>query len=138
MPQFEMPLANTAEIVAFSDLDEFTQGYVEAMFWTECNSDNPELEDATFGDLAPETLAAIIEDCAAFQDANADDLAKAYETEKIVYDESRAGHDYWLTRNGHGAGFWDRGLGFVGEALSIACRHRTVDLYRGDDGRLYI
>jgi hypothetical protein len=22
-------------------------------------------------------------------------------------EEARAGHDFWLTRNGHGAGFWD-------------------------------
>lgn len=23
-------------------------------------------------------------------------------------DDERAGHDFWLTRAGHGAGFWDR------------------------------
>ena len=28
------------------------------------------------------------------------------------------GHDLWLTRNGHGAGFWDRGLGALGERLT--------------------
>jgi hypothetical protein len=32
------------------------------------------------------------------------------------------GHDFWLTRNGHGAGFWDRGLGELGERLSAAAR----------------
>ena len=32
------------------------------------------------------------------------------------------GHDLWLTRNGHGAGFWDRGLGELGERLSEAAR----------------
>ena len=32
------------------------------------------------------------------------------------------GHDLWLTRNGHGAGFWDRGLGHLGERLSDAAR----------------
>lgn len=30
------------------------------------------------------------------------------------------GHDFCLTRNGHGAGFWDRGLGHLGEYLSKA------------------
>lgn len=25
-----------------------------------------------------------------------------------AYDASQVGHDLWLTRNGHGAGFWDR------------------------------
>ena len=32
------------------------------------------------------------------------------------------GHDLWLTRNGHGAGFWDRGLDDLGERLSAAAR----------------
>ena len=27
-------------------------------------------------------------------------------------------HDYWLTRNRHGAGFWDRGLGDLGDRLT--------------------
>jgi hypothetical protein len=65
------------------------------------------------------------------------------------YSEERAGHDYWLTRNGHGAGFWDREeltgiiVGArnetnVGDVLSDRCRHRDVSLYAGDDGKLYI
>ena len=28
------------------------------------------------------------------------------------------GYDFWLTRNGHGAGFWDRGLGERGDWLT--------------------
>lgn len=34
------------------------------------------------------------------------------------YTWSTAGHDFYLTREGHGAGFWDRGLGMVGTALT--------------------
>ena len=33
-------------------------------------------------------------------------------------DLQQIGHDFILTRNGHGAGFWDRGLGERGEVLS--------------------
>lgn len=32
------------------------------------------------------------------------------------------GHDFWMTRNGHGVGFWDRGLGDEGDALSEIAR----------------
>ncbi len=32
--------------------------------------------------------------------------------------ESYAGHDLWLTRRGHGCGFWDRGLGALGDRLT--------------------
>lgn len=31
-------------------------------------------------------------------------------------------HDLWLTRCGHGAGFWDRGYGSVGDKLSDIAR----------------
>ena len=31
---------------------------------------------------------------------------------------SQIGHDFILTRNGRGAGFWDRGLGEIGDTLT--------------------
>ena len=31
---------------------------------------------------------------------------------------SQIGHDFILTRNGHGTGFWDRGLGEIGDTLT--------------------
>jgi hypothetical protein len=44
-----------------------------------------------------------------------------------------------LTRNGHGSGFWDRGLGKVGEQLTAACGpYGSSDLYVGDDGKVYV
>ncbi len=50
----------------------------------------------------------------------------------------QAGHDFWLTRNGHGAGFWDRGLGALGERLSKESKpYGSCDLYVGDDGQIY-
>ena len=56
--------------------------------------------------------------------------------------EAAFGHDFALTRNGHGAGFWDRdneGLPRVlGEALTSVCEgFPPVDLYIGDDGKVY-
>lgn len=52
--------------------------------------------------------------------------------------EEKIGHDFWLTRNGHGAGFWDRGLGQLGQELSDACKtFGSCDPYVGDDGLVY-
>src|SRR5687768_2848375 len=31
------------------------------------------------------------------------------------------GHNLWLTIMGHGAGFWDRGLGDIGDKLTAVC-----------------
>lgn len=49
------------------------------------------------------------------------------------------GHDFWLTRNGHGVGFWDRDLGELGDQLTEACDLAgEQDIYVGDDGKLYV
>ena len=80
--------------------------------------------------LAPETLEAMRTDVESFARANVNEIDGAY---------SQAGHDLWLTRNGHGAGFWDGDWpGWAGEKLTEAShamgeRH----LYIGDDGRIY-
>lgn len=165
MPEFQM---NGTESPAFSSLDAFTRAYIEAIFWIECEPsttrDERDADRATwdkrveegqqkdmpgdygFDDLAPETLALIIADCKAFQEANASMLQAAYDctrtglgNEGALYDEVHAGHDFWLDRNGHGVGFWDRGLGEIGGALSTACDALGYrDLVIGDDGLIYL
>jgi hypothetical protein len=81
-------------------------------------------------DIHDDTVKQAEKDCADFRD-DAGDLLDGI-------DESQAAHDFWLTRNGHGAGFWDRGLGKVGQKLTkIAKDFGSVDLYVGDDGTIY-
>ena len=134
MPEHVMPVAPDNAI--WSALGPFLQGYVHAMFWTECNADRPELENATFEDLAPVTLQQIVADCDAFCSSYFSTLEQAYRT---GYAPNQAGIDYWLTRNGHGAGFWDRGLRELGDRLAkFAKIDGTLDLYRDDDGLLYL
>lgn len=48
-----------------------------------------------------------------------------YEQQRSQYDRNELfGHDFYLTREGHGAGFWDRGLGDLGDYLT-----RIADSY---------
>lgn len=144
MPEFIM---NDQEDPEFQALDEFTKGYVEALFFTEsCTSVDteefctPEFQalieegqsdgrvpgDCAWCDFDAASKAQIIEDCAKFQAENAEGLAEALDNGSIDgYDERAAGRDFWYTRNGHGVGFWDRGLGDPGERLSEACGWRT-------------
>ncbi len=49
------------------------------------------------------SLASAVETVRDFYQANADDIAAG------DISESQVGHDLWLTRNGHGCGFWERG-----------------------------
>jgi hypothetical protein len=53
--------------------------------------------------------------------------------------EDMLGHDIWLTRNGHGAGFFDRGYDpEIEKVLTNAAQALKEDyIYDGDDGRVY-
>jgi len=147
MPEFRM---NGASAPEFKALDAFTQGYIEALFWTSCEVGEFDPENGsplpqTFGftDLAPGSLAEIVTECKQFQEANAETLGKVYESGKdggeSAYTDEMAGHDFWLTRNGHGAGFWDRGLGDLGDVLTKAAHESgESDAYLGDDGKAYV
>lgn len=135
MPQYQIPLGGAVQ--AYADLDEFTQGYIEAMMFCECNSDNDELAEMTFDDIATDTLANIMADCAKFQSDQGALLGAAYA--EYIYDEAQAGRDFWFTRNGHGVGFWDRMIGEIGDALAEACKPwRELYVYAGDDKKLHI
>lgn len=107
----------------------FLNAYIAAALALSTDDDDVPLGE-TPHELHPDTLAKMKADCLAFQVQNADDL------KGIPYD--LAGHDFWLTRNGHGTGFWDRGYGYVGDRLTRACKaFPEVDLYVGDDGFIH-
>ncbi len=146
MPEYVLDLGDSDGAKRFKALDAFTQGYVTAMFWTDgdqvdADEDGRNGGRVSFAELAPDSLARIIAECAEWQDANAALLQLAYDQD---YSEERAGHDYWLTRNGHGAGFWCRDelneAGSPDESLGdklaeVSSGSRSI--YRGDDGFVY-
>ena len=108
------------------DLDDFTRGYLAAAEWLLSESDR----DLATG-FSPEAIEQATADCEAFQAANESDLAEYGNMQE-------AGVDYWLTRNRHGAGFWDRGLGALGNRLILAAEaYGERDTYVGDDALIY-
>lgn len=119
-------------------MDDFTISYIGTALWSSVDdTDEPLDTNYDRDDIAPQSLADMVEDCKRFQSTYAELLKEAY-GDKSTYDESSAGHDFWLTKCGHGAGFWDRGLGEVGEALSEAARKEgSTDLYVGDDKKIH-
>lgn len=138
MPEFILDHGDAVSAKRFAALDSFTQGYIEAMFFTSTGTgDDGDLEDASFAELAPSALASILEDCADFQKSFCEDLDEISDTYHVDY--SQHGHDFWLTRNRHGAGFWDRGYGELGDRMTkMAYTYGSRDLYRGDDGSIYL
>jgi hypothetical protein len=124
-------------------LDEFTLAYIEAALWAsndESDGSGGEPLDAnyTINDIAPETLEKMVADCDRFQKENAADIATGDDHPQYTASE-RAGHDFWLTRNGHGAGFWDGDWEeAAGERLTAACEAcGEYNLYVSDDGLIY-
>ena len=81
------------------------------------------------------------EDVVDFIAANAADLIAYAETIHTTDGDTPwawAGHDFALTRNGHGAGFWDRGLGDLGDRLADAARvYGEASLWPDEVGKLY-
>lgn len=113
---------------------EFTQAYKVCALWSSTNDNGSNLDDThNVDDIDTATSDTMDRDCEAFVRENWADLKDL--------DPTQCGHDFWLTRNGHGAGFWDRGLEEVGERLSAACGWHTpfpeVDLYIGDDNKVH-
>lgn len=126
--------------MALPELNTFTRSYLETALWSSTWSDEPNepnpatLDSQGYGinDFAPEALAQAILDCAAFQATHDDDLQR--------YDDAHAGHDFWLTRNGHGAGFWDGDYAEPEATRLTEAAHAfgEVDLYVNDDGKVAI
>lgn len=85
-----------------TDVDDFTRGYLEAVEWLLAEEVN---RDKLRG-FSASAKAEARKDCAKFMADRSIDLAM-YEAATGL-DMAHAGHDFWLTRNGHGAGFWDR------------------------------
>ena len=125
-------------------LDAFTSAYIEAALWASNDESNeaggePLNANYSIDDIDPDTLDAIIDDCRRFQTANAANLALYNHPEWSAAE--LGGHDYWLTRNGHGCGFWDRADCLpeeAGERLTVAAEcEGEIHLYVGDDGLIY-
>jgi hypothetical protein len=87
-----------------------------------------DLYDVT--DLAGET-ETFLSQVSDFVTANWDDVKGM--------DPTDVGHNFVLSRNHHGTGFWDRGLGDLGDRLHKACEpYGDVNLMLGDDSKVYL
>lgn len=125
-------------------MDDFTRSYLGTALWSSNDESTPEggePMDRNFDveDISAEAVAAAEADCNRFR-AMAAPLVRALTGDDFDPDDfdDTAAHDFWLTRNGHGAGFWDGDYPVTGDALTELCkRFREVSLYVGDDGELY-
>lgn len=113
----------------------FLSQYIKTALWSSTDEDGEPLDDnKDASDIAFETIKTMRTECACFL-LKARRLIRKNVQDMTVED---AAHDFWLTRCGHGSGFWDGDWGDQGDALSsLAESFGNVDLYTGDDGRIY-
>ncbi|MFE6967174.1 hypothetical protein ACFVAJ_18820 [Agromyces sp. NPDC057679] len=118
------------------DMEEFVRGYLVTALWSGTDEDGEPL-DSTFDvdDFDPETVKTVTEELDGFVRSNRGLVDRYLEAGN---DWSQLGNDLNLTRNRHGAGFWDRGLGELGTDLTdMSHASGSADLYTGDDGKLH-
>lgn len=125
------------------DRQAFIDGYIECALWADCMPPESDPDGETGGcenlTLRPGAREKMSVDCLDFIAANEADLIAYAEAmgdnplgmwaamaaqgrARSFSGTEKAGHDFWLTRSGHGAGFWDRGLGELGERLTKASK----------------
>lgn len=110
--------------------------YLATALWSS-NDDEGDPLDSEYDvrDIAKSSINQAKKDLAKFW-KQAGDLLKGE-------DETQAAHDLWLTRNHHGAGFWDRKYnndedGTKGDKLTkIAEKFGEINPVVGDDGKIY-
>jgi hypothetical protein len=93
-------------------LDEFLLGYMACALWASIdeqpdgNGGPPMDEKYCVHDFTPEAVDNMRTDCRDFLRRARSPLRAAFN--RVGYSPERAGNDFWLTRNHHGAGYWDR------------------------------
>lgn len=134
-------------------INTITEHYLIALLWTMPGDDDCENpgDDIDFSDIPADTIEQAKHDVTDFVKVCGPLFDQAMECYNDGYGrhpdadsvEAAFGHDFALTRNGHGCGFWDReheGLPkFIGDALTRVCQKKfnECDLYIGDDGKVY-
>lgn len=116
--------------------------YVETALWSSMDDTNESGGDPldynySIEDIDSSCLDQMKKDCESFYNENKSDIG---ENKRYV---ELAGYHFWLTRNGHGSGFWDGdwdkdGDDTRGDRLTEACKkYKQVDLYIGDDDLIH-
>lgn len=97
----EMSLIHKEKLLKTSDV--FTRFYIDVALATSDDEQGNQLSrNYSEKDIDLDTLEEMFKDCKDFQMR----YGELYES--AGWDDGHAGYDFWLTRNRHGAGFWDR------------------------------
>lgn len=117
--------------------DKEFESYLTTLLWSSTDDEGEPLDKHYEPkDICPEDIQKMRNECDRFSQENSQALEflinNGHTMERIM-------HDFWLTRNRHGCGFWDGDYPVFGTELTEAS-HKFGELspYIGDDGIIYI
>ncbi len=123
---------NSTETLTVTEHADAVEGYLEAAGWlVSSHEGHPEADGTGYegdhrgGPFTDSAYAHAIDAVADLATLAPADVRAYLDADDARGEWSRAellGHDLWLTRNRHGTGFWDRGLGALGDRLADAAR----------------
>jgi len=118
--------------------EKFFAAYVKCALWAETDGETDQSfidRGFTIENLSPEATDKMRQDCKRFCESSQG--AACLNASGLTPEQ--AGQDFWLTRNHHGAGFWDRDLAYTGEELTRLAHDASIcTLYVGDDDMIHI
>lgn len=115
-------------------MNTFLASYIRTALWSTSDEYGEPLDaSCTPDDLSPETLSQMEKDCEDFRDQASHVIAS------LEHPLSQIAHDFWLTRNRHGAGFWDSDYPEpqAKQLTEIARGFGSFDLFVGEDGNIH-
>ena len=150
----------------YEDIKKIIKGYIDCALWTEeerlrdeyvggddmfngeeddedeierlsrlsANLNSKNFDSFTHEDMEDNSVIKVYDDVKKFIEMAGGAIRVAVDE----YGAEQVGHDLWLSRNGHGAGFFDRGYDDEVEEklMSSARKLGSVDLYINDNMRL--
>lgn len=100
-------------VLSAAGFDEFFEAYLEAALFTSMDESDPNTggepldKNFSMSDLTVAARTKLRRDAAEFFTEALPILGRARCLYKKGTKMEHAGHDFWLTQNGHGAGYWD-------------------------------
>lgn len=126
-----------------AEVQAATDQALATLLWVSTTEDGTPLDqEYTTEDFAPQMIKGMHKLIDSFMTENLEILVKSGHVAGWGNDMGKVeqiGHDYVLTTGGHGAGFWDRGLGELGDKLTEACKAESHEwcVFPLDDGKLW-
>jgi len=134
------------ELVRYIIYDKFLEGYFDTSLWASVDDrdggDTPLDENFGIDGFTADTLREMIAEAEKFRD-NPKVIEALNEIDEDAWHgnlDSLAGYEFWMTRNGHGVGFWVRPEvwgDYTDDLTELSETFGEAHVYVGDSGLLY-